>query len=398
MKFKALTSLLFSVLGIGLIQKAWSFEEETHERITQRAFDRSVLGKGYLRNQLGIGLDQTFNGWRADRWLVYGSNQEDNKYDFPVTLFRFRNHFFDPINQSGLNYGLITGAPAPDWALQDSLTQDYSWQNAREYFFLGLTASDPATRETNMAKTFRALGQVIHVIQDMGSPEHTRNDPHAGILEPLGFPFGAPSLFEGYKRILGDNFIYDKYGVPSFPNTRDYWRDGNGKGLAEYTNRNFISKSTNFTLTQEGNTGVGYALPTLSIQPGWSEVKFFHELFPGTPVTSDKVTFFFNSMEDPANLGPTELNTRMTAYSYFDQDLREVFETERFSINESTVKAAAEFLVPRATSYSTGLINHFFRGRLRAELRHVEGVPVSYPPFYYAEPPYSVKLQTASSS
>lgn len=41
-----------------------------------------------------------------------------------------------------------------------------------------LTAPTPAERERGFADTFRALGQVVHLIVDAPVPEHVRNDPH----------------------------------------------------------------------------------------------------------------------------------------------------------------------------------------------------------------------------
>ena len=326
-----------------------SYEIQTHENITRKAFERSVLNEGYLQNQLGVRLDQTFNGLDPRRWLVFGSNQEDNHYTFPASFARYVNHFFDPVNQLGLRAG-ISGEAAPEWALEEPrefFTQDYSWRDARQYFLLGLTESAPNKREENMAKTFRTIGQVTHLIQDMGSPEHTRNDIHAGIAEFFGYPLGEPSLFEFLTLRMGDSFAYGEYAVPTFTKLRDFWRSGDGRGFAEYTNRNFISKKTNFTLTQDGNTGVGYAFPRLSLLPGFSEEKDIQELIPGTPLTG-KMKFFFNDMDDLATGGGTELNRRMTAYSIFDQDVRPVNKDEVFSINRFTVEEAARFLVPRA--------------------------------------------------
>ncbi len=45
---------------------------------------------------------------------------------------------------------------------------------------------DPAVREKAFADTFRALGQVMHLVVDASVPEHTRNDVH-----PLAGVFGS---------------------------------------------------------------------------------------------------------------------------------------------------------------------------------------------------------------
>jgi hypothetical protein len=60
--------------------------------------------------------------------------------------------------------------------------------DAREYQLKSLTETTKVDREKNAALLFRTLGQVIHLVQDMAQPQHTRNDPHSGCLG--GF-FGA---------------------------------------------------------------------------------------------------------------------------------------------------------------------------------------------------------------
>src|SRR6185437_8575395 len=40
-------------------------------------------------------------------------------------------------------------------------------------------------RQAYWATAFRALGDVLHLNQDMAQPQHTRNEPHSGKLCPL---------------------------------------------------------------------------------------------------------------------------------------------------------------------------------------------------------------------
>jgi hypothetical protein len=50
------------------------------------------------------------------------------------------------------------------------------WDNARKYFYSALTSPGKAIREDSYAKTFQAVGQVMHLLQDMAVPAHVRND------------------------------------------------------------------------------------------------------------------------------------------------------------------------------------------------------------------------------
>ena len=62
---------------------------------------------------------------------------------------------------------MSVGRRAFEWALEDPEEisgQDFSWRDARRYFFNGLTASSPRDREAAMALIFRTLGHVVHLI------------------------------------------------------------------------------------------------------------------------------------------------------------------------------------------------------------------------------------------
>jgi len=115
-------------------------------------------------------------------------------------------------------------------------------------------AATEAGRNKYWATTFRALGDVVHLLQDMGQPQHTRNDAHSGVPG-----FGHKSIFEEYieMRATGAEsynidgtkvtplpLTYDGYTPPTFTKYSDFWstRDGvSGRGLADYSNRGFFT-------------------------------------------------------------------------------------------------------------------------------------------------------------
>jgi hypothetical protein len=135
---------------------------------------------------------------------------------------------------------------------------------------------------------FRALGDVVHLIEDMAQPQHTRNDRHAGKkYDEAGGPngmLGHKSAYEAWidARATGGQFntegalagtqapisvtpppfsnifvneqnIYPNgYPVPrfadylSFFTTRKKYADiGLRQGLADYSNRGFFSAGKN---------------------------------------------------------------------------------------------------------------------------------------------------------
>jgi hypothetical protein len=78
------------------------------------------------------------------------------------------------------------------------------WDIARRAYFDALTKGTSAERDQNLAKTFQALGQVVHLVQDLAVPAHVRDDfaSHGEYFEP---GFTAPirwwaNDFERYIR------------------------------------------------------------------------------------------------------------------------------------------------------------------------------------------------------
>jgi len=187
--------------------------EPSHEIINSQAVSASSLNQ-QLRDELGIpeGVDRLFRAHNeinsALRWIELGGTREDagpRLGDIRGTNRYFR-HFHDPLYQadgsglgpwdrSGLFYlPLLTRFESSvHWAQrenQDSISGfgNFSWPDARRYFRTALTDPDPGIREQAFADTFRALGQVMHLIVDASVPEHVRNDVHpmGVVLDQLG--------------------------------------------------------------------------------------------------------------------------------------------------------------------------------------------------------------------
>jgi len=364
----------------------WAFEIETHSDITGAAFDRSAVSDAF--QDLGVDPQRplrggVFRGPRPPRrWLQQGSRDEDDTLS--TNFARYRNHFYDPVNNRGLTataFGVIPirGQRAPDWALEDQeefFTQAFSYRDARLAFHTALIAGAPLDRETALASTFEILGHVIHPLQDMASPPHTRNDIHGG------FGFGPTSLFERY---LDQEQVRPRLNFGGTPVRLDlprhYWTTGDGRGLAEFVNRNFVSEGTNFTTRVEGAIGGGYPNPVLRLgadDQGRSfetTLDIQTQLEPGLRdrngnLIDGSVSFFANNFQDPIT-GSALRNERMTTLSLFDRELERTGAALVFTLNRYNIEAQAAFLIPRAVGYSAGLLDYFFRGRLDVDL--VEG-------------------------
>ncbi len=367
------------ILAIGPSRSiVWSYEVETHRDISREAYELAKIND-FLAGQLAISGSKKFDRGslqmrRTPReWLREGSKHED---DFRISL-RFFNHFYDPIFNRGLDAGVfLQGERSDEWGLEDPQEfpdQEFSYRDAREHFRLSLTEADPGARERRLADTFYALGHVIHLIEDLASPAHTRNGPHAGQFGP--FDAGPLSVVERFLDTIRNDLTFDGYPIPTvgFTSPRDFWvetdasgapRNGpDARGLSQIINRNFISEATNFTAFVDGNHAPEYPDPILNT------ADCFEESVTTTDaefrIISGLVTFCRNSFRDP-NTGILETNPRMTTFSLFSKDLQEVgsFVAQMSSLNALNAVSIGELTIPRAVGYSAGLLHHFFRGRL----------------------------------
>jgi hypothetical protein len=53
--------------------------------------------------------------------------------------------------------------------------QNYSWNDVRDYYFQALTAREKSKRDNWFALTFRGVGQIMHLVQDMSVPAHVQS-------------------------------------------------------------------------------------------------------------------------------------------------------------------------------------------------------------------------------
>ena len=59
-----------------------------------------------------------------------------------------------------------------------ALGQSWSWPDARRSYCDALILYSKEDREQKWADTFRALGQMMHLVEDTALPACVRNDPH----------------------------------------------------------------------------------------------------------------------------------------------------------------------------------------------------------------------------
>jgi hypothetical protein len=362
---------------------------------------------------------------------MYGAiREDDNPSEDPPTpqdvnpgLKRPLNHFFDPAFNRALDVPglfLVEGDvhKNPDWAIgsfdsfadpnlpEPQRKNHFTVMDAREAMFRALTlltydgagysdiaaGADAATRQqwrqAYWATTFRALGDVLHLNQDMAQPQHTRNEPHSGKACPTAAicAAGHTSVYEKYinaRALIQTAFssgypfnahvpIQSKplalapYPIPAFASYTDYWTTAlgdsgvAGKGLADYSNRGFFTAGKNLDSRE-------YASP--STDPSrYVIASITPTQWDGTPPDDATPTHVYYGEVADGWQQTTSANVPLTTYSLWDQFVREQSGAPSYSLNRLNYDAMAEHLLPRAVAYSAGLINFFFRGRIEIEL------------------------------
>jgi len=246
--------------------------ETTHKYLTEHAIAISnSINTRFLQDKLGmIDGSATFVNRRSlSDWLQYGAEAED------FGMIRSSNHFHNPVrdwNVSGVRDFIGTPHSNILWATnyssptEKSLTDnEWNWDKARGYYYAYLTATTKIERESNFSKSLQALGQVIHLLQDMAVPAHTRDDFRSHLqrfnvksLNPIkkyhdyyeywvmnnpGSVRSSSATNSGIKNQMVAKFWDTDIYKGQDPDTLYLFL----LGLAEYTNMNFASKNTIFT-------------------------------------------------------------------------------------------------------------------------------------------------------
>lgn len=225
-----------------------------------------------------------------------GANPTRSKFRYILTAFGFGEKDFDGKGRSAvdraLNRALGTSPPSGENPINIHALPD-----AERYLFRAISSEYPDERELYASAHLIAVGHALHLLQDMGSAGHTRNDfiiehvLYSNDLREarslLGFLDAAPNIDEAPRdganaagssvlsainanpigtslpyRFLSQNpdpsFSLADYspsnGLPD-PETlagldvSELWDQGaqdspSGLGLAEFTNRNFLSAGT----------------------------------------------------------------------------------------------------------------------------------------------------------
>jgi hypothetical protein len=394
MSFSNRPLLLVICALLGAQQSARAYDVETHEVMVRAAIAGSILDAAL--EDLGLkGRDNELQRFpnsdstpnTITRLIVDGTRIEDNVSYNPFTFeFRVRHHFYNP--RTGLGAPTANTYRSPEWALAprgEIGIQQFSYWDARQHFFDGLTKATESDRGAALGRAFQRLGHVVHHLQDMTQPQHVRNDVHcsAWACNLIGIR-PAPSHYESWtnRPAVRDSLPTDPasagYDVASeqfrntFKSPRHFWNtlgpsflnDDSprlGMGIAEFTNRNFVSAGTNYTGTfPQFQPNANFTLPVpLAVRR--EGVAVFNEKTQQT--MSGEMWFIPNVVQDNF-LGTTDTNLYGSTFSVFDAELTNIGREPVLSLNRINFQAAHAYLIPRAVGFSAGMINYFFRGKI----------------------------------
>jgi hypothetical protein len=399
MRNKKVSSVIFMIF-VSMVWTSQSspFEKPTHQAINETIAERTINGfslNDYLLKQIGLlkGIKEPLKIGSEEKtvqkWLGIGGIKEDEpeqKWDQVIGKARNINHFHNPLGGPLLvNDGLddtyvfhYTGQSSILWA--QNRNQDpggkWSWYDARNYFYDGLTWVDQSLRDSAMANCFRALGQLMHLVEDASVPAHSRNSIHPFfsyepwleairtsrkekgtfdnfIANPTSFDpsiLNLPVLDSSAPIPIANIIDTDKYSGSNPDITAS-----TAIGIAEYANANFFSERTVFSnaFPYPARTSVE-KIPYLMMDPRGT----------GTSVTRD----YYVKVRDG------EKNYRLATVGFLKYYITKYFPAYLLILNPKEALDGgvysdyASLLLPRAVGYSAGLLQYFFRGNIEITL------------------------------
>jgi len=324
------------------------------------------------------GIFTAIKGKRIRQWIGFGGGHEDVPCSgFGVVVCRSKHHFHNPLkpwDQAGFSWPLFPdGESSVRWAQEPNqlVGGKWSWFDGRRYFYEALTTPSPSEREQAWAKTFQALGQVIHLVQDASVPAHSRNDFHPTFNYELwvervrqreGAKFDAIVMSPHFPDLsiltLPPNPLAS-IPIAKFWDTDLY--DGSNPevtgsaaiGLSEYSNANFLSEDTQYK---------GFPFPAKT------SVEQRPDLIPDPRDPTRLVIRLYDWKVADGDTGyrlATVGAVRKYVTTHFPEESRRL---DRPGLDARVYEDYMRRLLPRAVGYSAALLDYFFRGRIEARL------------------------------
>jgi hypothetical protein len=423
MKTKHILILLFlNLLGPNL----FGHEQIVHQAITASAAASALNNSPAFAGFINV-VSPDIALKVATNFMVEGSYDEDFAGQ-DAGGNRSYNHFYDPLGPTnGYGKGLsdapfvgrvFIGKDSLTWAsTSNCLGHDFisiigrgsnigtsniwSWQNARAYEWLGLTATDKLVRQTNLDNMFRAVGQVMHLLEDASQPQHVRNEQHVFPTNTWLYrnfdPFISPIEEYGKKNYTNLNYgngsMLDWQGA-GFTKLEDFWdrhfytpgnvsvlnadnsENPNGGpntlGLAEWCNGNFLGDRHLFPEYYKPGDIEYYPYPSRDHSTDYNTVRANPSsgLHPLAPKNGPGNGIYLHKNADGVDiqylsrvnfLGAKLPNANLKGVPYC---------TIR---DDNVLSNYHNVFIPKAVKYCAGLLDYFFRGDIEVSVQYDSG-------------------------
>lgn len=178
-------------------------------------------------------------------WLRQGAIEEDEPP-------RWINHFYDPVHgvgwggkhagdideksalAEGTDMAPLQPLPSIYWSTNQEAQAVYrqfgnqTWQKAIWSYLTG-----------DKESAFKALGHILHLVEDASVPDHTRNDTHTHLHGDPGSPFETYAESFTNTNRLNIGFTLSNQNLPVYGSIYDVFFD-----VAKYSNSHFFSEDT----------------------------------------------------------------------------------------------------------------------------------------------------------
>jgi hypothetical protein len=378
------------------VSSVWAHNQPVHRRMSTAAVTKTQNLEDFIRANYSVTasstpiLDLKFKKgsktWSASAWITEGADEEDNGV-------RFFRHFYNPIPNPAI--GLTDGTDGPigdagvdfwarnsfSWGSVHSFGNDKSWQDTRALLYEALTLSSKSQRDSKAGECFFNLGHLIHLIQDLSQPSHTRNDNHYSVryIEKYGqaninnLDYISASALDwkaaGFVRLkdFWDRDLFD--GTSATPLSND--SGATTLGLAEFSNGNFLSEDSLYgeSVTTSDATHY-YKYPSLITGTNFNLTKTnfltaAHEVLMNNQVNAARI--YLTKTGEGVNVQHHATLSYM-GYRFFGvTDRLPVYGVSIY--DDEVLKDCHSIIIPKAVSYSAGALNYFFRGKIAVRLR-----------------------------
>lgn len=239
-----LKRLKFLILPIALISQPL-FCSAYNDQTTHPALTQEIIS--YYETLPGA---QQFTADEKSAILL-GSRLED-------IAPRWINHFYDPIHNTGwtgdhagdlspeeavavakAGIGVPDPIASPVWAKDYRTQLSYKWYGGDHTFESGMQSW---IKDDKMA-AYQTLGNLLHLLEDLAVPEHTRNDTHSGQMGDPASPYEkyaqrwSPDTLPSLH--IAQDLAAEGAVLPKCTSVEDCFRP-----LALYTSTHYFSKDT----------------------------------------------------------------------------------------------------------------------------------------------------------